>query len=126
MTDTLPGLDLPPRSIADILRRVQARAAPDHFADAGKMVAPALPLPVARPRTGGVRWHRHDLGDGAYELRAHGRAIACVTPHPTGNAPHSGCTWRVAHIGASSTATGLTAAEADALAARIARMVTAG
>jgi len=123
MTDTLPGLDLPPRSLGDILRRMEARAAapPAPAPDP----APALKLPVARPRTGAVpgdakrrAWHRHDLGGGAYELRAHGRAFALVTPHPSG--------WRVAHIGASSTATRLTAAEADALAARIARMVTAG
>ena len=121
MTDTLPGLALAPLTIADILRRVETRAAQPPAPDP----TPALPLPVARPRTGGVpgdakrrAWHRHELGGGAYELRAHGRAFALVTPHPSG--------WRIAHIGASSTATRLTAAEADALAARIARMVTAG
>lgn len=117
MSATLPGLDLPIalRSIGDILRRLEARAAEPAPPPAP---APALPLPVARPRTGGVRWHRHELNDGAYELRANGRAIASVSPHPTG--------WRVAHIGAHSTATGLIAEAADALAARIARMVTAG
>lgn len=127
MTPTLPGLALPepPRTIGDILRRVQARAAPAPTPQAPPPEPPALPLPTARPRTGGVRWHRHELEGGAYELRANGSRIVRVTPIPSGNAPHSGRTWRVDNIGAA-TRTGLTEAEADALAARIARMVTAG
>lgn len=114
-----PSLALPepPRTIGDILRRVQARAAPAPTPQAPPPEPPALPIPTARPRTGGVRWHRHELEGGAYELRANGSRIVRVAPTVSG--------WRVDNIGAA-TRTGLTEAEADELAARIARMVTAG
>lgn len=126
MTPTLPGLDLPapPRSIADILRRVQARAEPVLSSAATNAAAEldtaALPLPTVRaPRRDaeGRAWHRHELKAGAYELRANGRAIVSVRPTPRG--------WLVNNIGAA-IRDGLTAAEADALAARIARLMTAG
>lgn len=113
------ALPEPPRSIGDILRRVQGRAEPAVSMSPPSPAAETIDtatLPLQTVRT--PRWHRHELAGGAYELRAHGDRIVRVAPTAAG--------WRVDNIGAGTTRGDMTAAQADALAARIARMVTAG